>query len=193
MVFGLTLAGNELPAISSQPSARSLSVFRTMSGRGAPLTPGPSPSRGEGWYAKGSRARRRILLLAAVVALAMCAAILWFALSASATSTQSRFADTALRYGQQYMTWSSGPSVQSTQIVPLRGLEGALAATVPSATRRSVNVSDLLRRYGPGHRVALVVLRGVYNSLPPDEGVTVTGDVVVLVDVQSDRVLLLTA
>lgn len=139
------------------------------------------------------RIRARVWLVAAVVALAICAAILWFALSASATPTQSRFADTALRYGQQYMTWSSGPSVQSTHIVPLRGLEGALSAAVPPATRRSVNVSDLLRRYGPGRRVALVILHGVYNSLPPDEGVTVAGDVVVLVDVQSDRVLLLTA
>jgi len=141
--------------------------------------------------ARGSK--RRFWVLAAVVALALCAAILWFALSASATSTQSRFADTALQYGQQYMTWSSGPSVQSTHIVPMQGLERALSVTVPPATRRSVNVSDLLLRYGPGHKVALVILHGIYNSLPPDEGVTVTGDVVVLVDVKSNRVLLLTA
>ncbi len=139
------------------------------------------------------RGRGRILLLGALVVLAMCAAILWFAFSVAATSSQSRFADTALSYGQRYVIWSKGPDVQSTHIVPLHGLEGALVANVSPTVRQSVNVSDLVRRYGPNRRVALVVLHGVYNSLPPDEGVSVNGDVVVLVDVQSNRVLLLTA
>jgi hypothetical protein len=38
--------------------------------------------------------------------------------------------------------------------------------------------------------MAMVVLHGTYNTLPPDEGVDLTGDVVVLVDVRTNRVVL---
>jgi hypothetical protein len=78
------------------------------------------------------------------------------------------------------------------RVVPLDELKAALSGRVPAHVAQDVNVSDLIARYGPKHRVALVVLSGSYNSLPPDEGVPVTGDVVALVDQPSNRVLLLT-
>ena len=135
---------------------------------------------------------RYIRLLGALLLVALCALLLWYALAASATSTQSRAADSALTYARQYMTWSSGPALQSTHTLPLRHLTSALTRYTPSRVARGVNVPDLLRRYGPNRQVALVVLYGVYNSLPPDEGVNVDGDVVLLVDARTNRVLFVT-
>ena len=100
--------------------------------------------------------------------------------------------DTALTYAQQHMVWIKGPTVQSSRTVELRGLEPALARAVSPTLRRDVNVEELLHRYGPNRQVTLVILNGVYNTLPPDEGVTVRGAVVVLVDARTDRVLLMT-
>jgi len=131
-------------------------------------------------------------LLVAVVAFALAISGLWFALSASATSTQDRAGQAALSYAQQRLVWNSGPSVQSVHLVVLRKLRPALAASVPPSTAQNVNLDDLIHRYGANRLVALVVLHGVYNSLPPDEGVNVNGDIVVLTDARTDRILLVT-
>ncbi|MBV9282456.1 MAG: hypothetical protein JOZ41_20450 [Chloroflexi bacterium] len=124
--------------------------------------------------------------------LALAGAIVWLALTTSAPAPPDRLTQAALAYSQQYIEWSRGPTVRSSQTVPLARLDGALARNVPPRVRRDVNVSDLLRRFGPRRRLGLVVLYGVYNSLPPDEGVEVNGDLAVLVDVATNRVLLVT-
>jgi hypothetical protein len=129
------------------------------------------------------------LLPLALLVLAAGAFLVYF-LSASASTTQSRAQDAALTYARTEMIWAAGPTVQSVHVIPIHRLETTLRATVPSSVRQDVNVQDLQRRYGPNKQIALVVLSGVYNSLAPDEGVEVHGDVVVLVDPQTDRVML---
>jgi hypothetical protein len=65
-------------------------------------------------------------------------------------------------------------------------------SSLPPPTQHDVNVPDLIHRYGANRSVDMVVVHGVFNSLPPDEGVVVRGTVVVLVDARSTRVLLMT-
>lgn len=98
----------------------------------------------------------------------------------------------AQHYAQTTTLWSSGPTVRSVQILPVKDLRAALRTAVAPGVAADVNVDDLARRVGSNRRVALVVLNGVHNSLPPDEGVNVNGDVVAIVDLNGDRVLLLT-
>jgi hypothetical protein len=90
------------------------------------------------------------------------------------------------------MVWVSGPTIQSTHLVTAEGLPSALRQFVPLPVRADVNVQDLIRRYGARHQFTLILLRGTYNSLPPDEGIDIHGDVVELVDRQGRRVVLLT-
>jgi hypothetical protein len=90
------------------------------------------------------------------------------------------------------MAWSQAPSVRLTRTLQVRDLEPLLRRTVTRQVAADVNVADLERVYGADRRVVLLVLHGVFNSLPPDEGVIVNGDVVELVDPTNDHVLLLT-
>lgn len=131
--------------------------------------------------------RRPVLRILAALLLAAAGSIAFFILSPFSGSSQSAVDQAALTYSQQQMVWSQGPSVQSTRILLLRDLSAALSASVPVHVRRDVNVPDLVRRFGSNRQVALVVLTGVYNTLPPDEGVVVRGQAVVLVDTRTDR------
>jgi len=115
------------------------------------------------------------------------------AVSGAPPAADSRALQKEENYGRQEVVWSQGPSIESKRVVPLSRLSAALASAVPAATGQNVGTAALEKRYGPRRRVAMVVLRGTYNSLPPDEGVNVSGDVVILVDVKTDRVLVLTA
>jgi hypothetical protein len=119
-------------------------------------------------------------------------AILWVVFGAARTSPQDQVAQQGLSYAQQKMVWTSGPMIRIVQEVTAGTLEAALRRSVSSPVRANVNVPDLVRRYGRHHRFVLVILHGTYNSLPPDEGVEVLGDMVELVDEQSRRVVLLT-
>lgn len=134
----------------------------------------------------------RYRLLVLLVVAAGAAALIGYLAAPSAPSTQARARATALAYVQKYMVWSNGPQVQTVRLLPVSSLPTALASSVPPHVAQDVNVSDLQRRYGPTRRIALVVLNGVYNSLPPDEGVDIHGDIVVLVNVRPEKVLLLT-
>jgi len=116
--------------------------------------------------------------------------LLWYGLSPSSPPLNAA-TQAGLVYSRDYMLWNSGPRVRSAQVLPLRLLPRALASSVSVSVRRHVNVPDLLRRYGPNRQVVLVVLYGVYNSLPPDEGVEIRGDAITLVDPKTNRVLLL--
>lgn len=85
------------------------------------------------------------------------------------------------------MVWIKGPVLVSSRVISLRHLEKDLRAEVSATVWQDVNVRALLRQYGPSKQVGLVILSGVFNSLPPDEGVVVHADVVVLVNPRTDR------
>jgi hypothetical protein len=129
------------------------------------------------------------LLLVAVLAVL---AMLWGLGVVGGAAQQSPAGNAALAYARARTVWYSGPVVQSVRTVPLDRLQGALRASVPAHIQQDVNIPALIRQYGPHRQVALVVLNGSYNSLPPDEGVTVHGDWVAIVDARTNRVLLLT-
>jgi hypothetical protein len=136
--------------------------------------------------------RKTLLFFAAVLGIPLALLILAYAYSALTTSRQLHATAVGLSYARGYMSWSYGPTVQSARIIPLKQLESALRTSVPTTVRQDVDVPGLVRHYGANRQVDLVVLSGTYNSLPPDEGVMVTGDVVELVDARTNKVLLLT-
>jgi hypothetical protein len=131
--------------------------------------------------------------LVGVSVLLAASASAWLLLSPAPLTDADHFTSIAMSYAVGNMVWSSGPTVQSSEIVPLARLQTALTSRVPRSVSSQVNVPDLTHQYGPSRKVALVVLHGVYNSLPPDEGVNIRGDVVLLVDVRTGRVLFMTA
>lgn len=118
--------------------------------------------------------------------------LLWYGLSPSSPPLNPA-TQAGLVYSRDAMEWYSGPQVRSAQVLPLRLLPRALVASVSARVRHDVNEPylNLLRRYGPNRQVALVILYGVYNSLPPDEGVEIRGDAITLVDPKTNRILLL--
>lgn len=136
--------------------------------------------------------RLRLLALALLGVIVLAAAVVWVENVTAAPSASQRAGDTARRYAARTTLWNSGPTVTKVQIVPLTGLARALHRSVTLQVADDVNVSDLQRRFGRRHQVALVVLHGVFNTLPPAEGVTVTGNMVAIVDLRTQRVLLLT-
>ena len=89
------------------------------------------------------------------------------------------------------MAWERGPTVAWSRLVRLGELDAALQP-VHLAGRHDVNTVDLIHRYGKERQVDLVVLQGRFNTLPPDEGVNVNGEVVVLVDMKTRHVILMT-
>lgn len=131
------------------------------------------------------------LLLALLLAAVLIGAGFWW-VRAAFPSESNRAGQAALAYAKQTTVWVSGPSVQSVSLMRLAQLDAGLRRTVSPRVRSDVNVHDLIRSYGPNRQVALVVLSGVYNSLPPDEGVVAHGVMVSVVDARTNRVLLLT-
>jgi 4-amino-4-deoxy-L-arabinose transferase-like glycosyltransferase len=139
------------------------------------------------------RSRRLRWVLTGVAVLVVGVLIyVYLALQPASTASTQRFDQVALTYANSQIVWVNGPTVQSTQILPLRRLAAVLQATVHPHVAQDVNTRDLIRRFGANRQVALVVLSGDFNSLPPDEGVTLNGQVVVLVDVHQNRALFLT-
>jgi hypothetical protein len=138
------------------------------------------------------RSRRLRWVLAGMVALVAGFIVLAIVLlQPASTATPPPYEQTALRYAHTQIIWSKGPSVQSSRILPLRRLAAALRTSVTPGVARVVNVPDLLHRFGPNQRVALVVLFGSFNSLPPDEGVVIASQVVVLVQMPQNRAIYL--
>jgi len=127
-----------------------------------------------------------LFLLALIAVLAF---VIWQ--SSRGPTSADRAQSAALSYSRNYMAWSSGPQVQNVHIVPLREVERTVRVYV-HVPYRDVKLGGLLTQYSPQRSIAVVDLHGVFNSLPPDEGVVAPGDVVVLVDVKTDKVLLLT-
>jgi hypothetical protein len=82
--------------------------------------------------------------------------------------------------------------VTEVRIVPLTRLSAAVHRAVTAQLADDVNVADLQRRVGRDRRVAMVVLHGTFNTLPPAEGVTITGNMIAVVDMKTKKVLLLT-
>jgi hypothetical protein len=99
-------------------------------------------------------------------------------------------ANAALTYARTTMAWQSGPDVQSVHVVQLSHLSQALKRYADPAVASHVNVSDLIRRFGRNRSVGLVILRGTFNSLAPDEGV-ILHQAAAMVDGTTYKVLLL--
>ncbi len=131
-------------------------------------------------------------LEAAILLFVVCLAAAWFTVLAPLLNAPTNTAQIGLDYTRHYMVWESGPSLVSSHTLALRQLGAAMHSSLPPPTQHDVNVPDLIHRYGANRSVDMVVVHGVFNSLPPDEGVVVRGTVVVLVDARSTRVLLMT-
>jgi hypothetical protein len=138
--------------------------------------------------AKRSLPVYRRLLVALAFATAGIAGYI-FIFDPFSSSGQSQIESVATSYAQQKIVFLKGPTVVSTDVLPLRRLAATLARRVPRHTAQDVNVADLERRFGPDRKLALVVLTGTYNSLPPDEGIVSNGTIVVLVDVRKNRAI----
>jgi hypothetical protein len=130
--------------------------------------------------------------LLAPIALIVCAVVAWLAFSASAGSSTSAATQAGLSYARENMEWQSGPSVVQARTARVGELPGLLPKLLDTTLRRDVNMTDLVRHYGADRQVDAVVLTGVYNTLPPDEGLNIRGEVLALVDVKTNRVLFLT-
>lgn len=136
--------------------------------------------------------RSRVLLLS--VGVLVCIGLAWVAYSAFfGSSGGSNATQAGLRYARAEMVWTHGPSVAHQRTGTTGMLPALLPALANTTLRKDVNTADLIRRYGPNRKIDIIVLSGVYNSLPPDEGVDVQGEVLVLVDARTNRVLFLAA
>jgi hypothetical protein len=140
-----------------------------------------------------SRRRSRVFLLLSIGVLA-CIVLAFVAYTAFAGSSgNSNATQAGLRYARAEMVWIHGPSIVHARTGTIGDLPALLPGMANTTLRQDVNTRDLIRQYGPKRKVDMIVLSGVYNSLPPDEGVDVQGEALVLVDVKSDKVLFLTA
>jgi len=133
-----------------------------------------------------------IRLGAAILLIAVCLAAAWVTVLSPLVSQRTDTTQVGLDYARTYLVWQSGPSLVSSRTLALRQLGGVMHTNLPPLTRHDVNVPDLIHHYGANRSVDMVVVHGVYNTLPPDEGIDVRGVVVVLVDARSDHVLLMT-
>ena len=135
--------------------------------------------------------RRRILPVAVLLAAVFgITGGLFLVISSQSATPGTQIGPAALAAARNQMEWMSGPTLQATYTVPLRRLEKTLRSAVPRHVADDVNVAGLRQQYGPERRIGLAVLRGVFDSLPPGEGVIVHGNVVVLVDIKTNHVIL---
>ncbi len=109
------------------------------------------------------------------------------------SSGRSDATQAGLQYARSEMVWTHGPSIAHQRAGTVGELPALLPLLAGATLRHDVNTAGLIRQYGPNRQVDILVLSGVYNSLPPDEGVNVQGEALVLVDPQTNRVLFLTA
>jgi hypothetical protein len=134
-----------------------------------------------------SRLTAPVLLIAASV-LAGAIILGVQAAQSGVESAQQRATQTALTYSKNTMVWEKGPSVQSSRVIPLNHL-AAHVKTLKGTVRHDVNTGSLIQRFGAARAVDFVVLYGKFNTLPPDEGVDVYAQVLVLVDMRTRHVL----
>ena len=131
----------------------------------------------------------RLLLPFGVLVCIVFAILIYRHLSGSPAGTAG---DAALRYARKEMVWTHGPSILHERAATMGALPSLLPRLASATLRNDVNAADLIRRFGPGRKIDIIVLTGVYNSLPPDEGVNVQGEALVLLDPSTDRLLFLT-
>lgn len=139
--------------------------------------------------AKRDTARLPAALFLIALVLAAGVAVLGYEIVHSSSSAQQEPTQAGLVYSRKTMLWEKGPQVQTSRTVHLHSLSRALRGL---AARHDIDVPQLIKRYGGNRSVDLVVLAGKFNTLPPAEGVDIYGQVVVLVDVKTRRVLLMT-
>ncbi len=140
----------------------------------------------------GTRRLRGPLILLAVCAVLGCILLVALAYSASAGTSESAPTRAGLIYANNVMVWIHQPVIVHTRNAELGALPSILPSLTNTALRQNVNTADLIRRFGAHRRVQVLVLSGMYNSLPPDEGVNIQGEVIVLTDLKTDKVLFLT-
>jgi hypothetical protein len=137
----------------------------------------------------GRRLAAALIIIGAVL---VALVVVGFQLARSVdVSGQAQATQTGLQYSRTTMAWERGPTVAWSRLVRLGGLDAALQS-VHLAGRHDVNTAALIHRYGKERQVDLVVLQGRFNTLPPDEGINVNGQVVVLVDMKTRHVILMT-
>jgi hypothetical protein len=107
-----------------------------------------------------------------------------------APSAQQRATQAALHHGRTTMVWESGPVVQSSRVIRLGQIAHYVHRLNPPV-RNDINSASLIRQYGRNRSVDFVVLFGKFNTLPPDEGVDVHAQVLAVVDMKTDKTLLL--
>lgn len=96
----------------------------------------------------------------------------------------------AMSYARRTLQWNQGPYLKGTYPTTMGSLESTMKRhQVPKHVMQDVNVQRLLQQYAPTLKVDLVVLTGVFDTLPPDEGITGPGTMVALVDPRQHRVL----
>lgn len=126
------------------------------------------------------------IVLALLVLVPFTAASVYVAVQVQSLNSPNRDG-AAIEYAKMQIVWSSGPTVASSHTLSMKRLEKALELYAPAHLREDIDVSGLIKQYGENRKIVLVILRGTYNSLPPDEGRIVTGDIAVLVDVQKNQ------
>jgi hypothetical protein len=136
--------------------------------------------------------RLRLVALALLGIIVLAAAVVWIQSATAAPSAAQRAGAIARTYAARTTLWNSGPTVTEVRIVPLTRLSATVHRAVTAQLADDVNVADLQRRVGRDLRVAMVVLHGTFNTLPPAEGVTITGNMIAVVDMKTKKVLLLT-
>lgn len=136
--------------------------------------------------------RLRLIALALLGVIMIAAAVIWFQNATAAPSAAQGAGDIARRYAATTTLWNSGPTVTMVRITRLTRLRAALHHAVTAQVADDVNVADLEHRVGRNRQVAMVVLHGTFNTLPPAEGVTITGNMIAIVDMRTHHVLLLT-
>jgi hypothetical protein len=139
------------------------------------------------------QARARLFAALFLISLVGAAgvAVVGYEIVHSSSDAQQQATQAGLDYSRNTMIWEKGPQVQSSTVVPMHSLPHALLSA-PQSARHDINVSDLIKQYGKNRQVDLVVLSGKFNTLPPGEGVDIYGQVVVLVDMETRRALLMT-
>jgi hypothetical protein len=136
--------------------------------------------------------RLRLAALALLGVIVLTAAVIWVTNVTAAPSASQRAGEIARSYAARTTLWDRGPTVTDVRITRLSELEAQLRRRVTPQLASDVNVGDLQHRFGHNRVVALVILHGTFNTLPPGEGVTVTSDMVAVVDMRTHQVLLLT-
>lgn len=130
-----------------------------------------------------------VILLSVVVVAAVAVVLITTFIGGGSSDTPGQI---ALRDARTQLVWNRGPFLKGTYPTTMADLQRTLDRYLPAHVAQDVDVAELRKTYGPTRRIDVVALTGVFNTLPPDEGVTAPGTVVALVDPLRKHVILVT-